>query len=69
MPNGMFRRLTGGTGVRGQTGTPVSRLLSHPVYQNTGEIPFGGRGSAGNTTTTLQLEPIRLPFVFGEKFS
>jgi hypothetical protein len=68
--NGMFRKLTGGIGLRGQTGTPISQLASHPVYQNTGEIPIGGRGTAGTTPTTLQLDThLDYPVSFGDKGS
>ena len=70
LPNGFMRKLTGGVGLRGQTGTPISRLASHPVYQNTGEIPIGGRGTAGTTPTTLQLDThLDYPFSFGDKGS
>jgi hypothetical protein len=70
IPNGMFRKLTGGIGLRGQTGTPISQLASHPVYQNTGEIPIGGRGTAGTTPTTLQLDThLDYPISFGDKGS
>jgi hypothetical protein len=68
--NGMFRKLTGGIGLRGQTGTPISSLASHPVYQNVGEIPIGGRGTAGTTPTSLQLDThLDYPFSFGDKGS
>lgn len=67
---GMFRKLTGGIGLRGQTGTPISRLASHPVYHNTGEIPIGGRGTYGTTPTALQLDThLDYPFSFGDKGS
>jgi hypothetical protein len=70
IPNGLFRKLTGGVGLRGQTGTPISRLASHPVYQDTGEIPIGGRGTAGTTPTALQLDThVDYPFSFGDKGS
>jgi hypothetical protein len=70
IPNGMFRKLTGGVGLRGQGGTPISRLASHPVYQNVGEIPIGGRGTFGTTPTTLQLDThVDYPFSFGDKGS
>jgi hypothetical protein len=70
IPNGMFRKLTGGIGLRGQTGTPISRLASHPVYQNPGEIPIGGRGTAGTTPTSLQLDThLDYPFSFGDRGS
>jgi hypothetical protein len=68
--NGLFRKLTGGVGLRGQTGTPISRLASHPVYQNVGEIPIGGRGTFGTTPTTLQLDThLDYPITFGDKGS
>ena len=68
--NGLFRKLTGGIGLRGQTGTPISRLASHPVYENTGEIPIGGRGTAGTTPTTMQLDThLDYPISFGDKGS
>ncbi|MDT7810143.1 MAG: hypothetical protein QOJ51_834 [Acidobacteriaceae bacterium] len=70
LPNGFMRKLTGGIGLRGQTGTPISRLASHPVYTNVGEIPIGGRGTAGTTPTTLQLDThLDYPFSFGDKGS
>jgi hypothetical protein len=70
IPNGFMRKLTGGIGLRGQTGTPISRLASHPVYTNVGEIPIGGRGTAGTTPTTLQLDThLDYPFSFGDKGS
>ncbi len=56
MPSSFAKNLTFGLGLRGQSGTPLSRLASHPVYQNTGEIPIGGRGTAGTTPSTLQLD-------------
>ncbi len=56
VPGGRFTKLTGGLGLRATTGTPISRLASHPVYTNVGEIPFGGRGRFGTTPTALQLD-------------
>ena len=70
LPNGFLRKLTGGVGLRGQTGTPISRLASHPVYQTVGEIPIGGRGSAGTTPTALQLDThVDYPIGFGDRGS
>jgi hypothetical protein len=70
VPSGFMRKLTGGIGLRGQTGTPISRLASHPVYQDTGEIPIGGRGTAGTTPTSLQLDThLDYPFSFGDRGS
>lgn len=57
--------LTLGTGVRIQTGTPLNRLAAHPVYENAGEVPIGGRGALGRTPTTGTVDfhgdyPIRI---------
>jgi len=38
-----------GAGLNLQSGLPISELLTHPVYQNAGEIPVGGRGKLGRT--------------------
>jgi hypothetical protein len=56
VPNGFLRKMTAGGGLRATTGTPISRLASHPVYQNVGEIPIGGRGTFGTLNTALQLD-------------
>jgi hypothetical protein len=45
-----------GVGTRLQSGIPFNSLLSHPAYQNAGEVPIGGRGRvctafADDTTT------------------
>ena len=46
-----LRNLTFGTGVRIETGNPINDLRAHPVYQNAGEIPVGGRGALGRLAT------------------
>jgi hypothetical protein len=48
--------LTTGIGFRGQSGVPLSLLGDHPAYLNQGEVPIGGRGAAGRTASTLQLD-------------
>ncbi len=50
------RGLTIGAGVRGQSGVPLSLLGDHPIYLNQGEVPIGGRGAAGRTPSTTQLD-------------
>jgi hypothetical protein len=51
-------------------GTPISRLASHPAYTDTGEIPIGGRGTAGTVPTSLQLDThLDYPFSFGDRGS
>src|SRR5438445_3178253 len=50
--SGFLKNLTLGTGIRIETGVPLNDLRAHPVYQNGGEVPFGGRGALGRTPTT-----------------
>lgn len=50
------RGLTVGAGLRGQAGVPLSLLGDHPIYLNQGEVPIGGRGAAGRTPSTMQLD-------------
>jgi hypothetical protein len=50
--HGKLKNLTLGTLVTVSTGTPVNELAAHPVYDNAGEVPIGGRGSEGRTPTT-----------------
>jgi hypothetical protein len=51
-----MRGLQMGAGLRGQSGVPLSVLGDHPIYLNQGEVPIGGRGAAGRTPSTLQLD-------------
>ena len=51
-----LKNLTLGSGVRIQTGDPINELLAHPVYANPGEIPIGGRGVLGRTSTSGQAD-------------
>jgi hypothetical protein len=47
-----FKGVTLGTGMRIQSGTPISEFADHPVYGNAGEVPLGGRGKEGRTPPT-----------------
>jgi Carboxypeptidase regulatory-like domain/TonB-dependent Receptor Plug Domain len=49
---GFLRNLTLGAGTRIEAGVPLNDLRAHPVYQNGGEVPLGGRGALGRTPTT-----------------
>jgi hypothetical protein len=49
LPNTFLKGLTLGTGIRVQSGTPISELWAHPGYGNAGEVPVGGRGKLGRT--------------------
>ncbi|HSM86912.1 MAG TPA: carboxypeptidase regulatory-like domain-containing protein [Candidatus Limnocylindrales bacterium] len=55
-PNTRLKGFTMGTGIRVQGGTPISTLADHPVYQNAGEVPIGGRGVLGRTPVTGQVD-------------
>jgi hypothetical protein len=48
--------LTTGLGFRGQSGVPLSLLGDHPIYDNQGEVPIGGRGAAGRSPSSMQLD-------------
>jgi hypothetical protein len=52
----MLKGLTVGAGARGQSGVPLSLLGDHPIYLNQGEVPIGGRGAAGRTPSTVELD-------------
>lgn len=61
----MLKGLNLGTNVRGQSGTPLSAFMSHPIYGNTGEVPVGGRGTKGTLPSRRQVDlhadyPIKL---------
>jgi hypothetical protein len=53
---GKLKNLTLGTGIRVSTGTPINELAAHPIYQTSGEVPIGGRGSQGRTPTTGNVD-------------
>jgi hypothetical protein len=44
-----LKGLTLGTGIRVESGIPLSDLKAHPVYLNSGEVPVGGRGALGRS--------------------
>jgi hypothetical protein len=49
--NYVFKGISLGAGYRMLTGRPLNKLLAHPAYANSGEIPVGGRGAFGRTDT------------------
>ncbi len=62
--------LTLGMGLRGLSGVPLSLLGDHPIYLNQGEVPVGGRGAAGRTPASNQLDVhLDYPIHFGERYS
>jgi hypothetical protein len=66
----MAKGLTVGAGMRGQSGVPLSLLGDHPVYLNQGEVPIGGRGAAGRTPSSVQLDlKAEYPMTIKEKYT
>ncbi len=51
-----LKGLTLGTGVRIDTGTPISQFVAHPAYLNSGEVPLNGRGSLGVLPVTGSVD-------------
>ena len=69
IPNGFMRRFTGGIGLRGASGIPISNLGAHPVYTDPGEVPIGGRGSVGTEPSNYQLDlHADYPLQLGERY-
>jgi hypothetical protein len=69
IPTGFMKRFTGGIGLRGSAGTPISELGAHPVYTDPGEVPIGGRGVVGKTASNYQLDlHADYPLQLGEKY-
>ena len=59
-----------GLGVHMESGIPLSEFYAHPVYQNAGEIPVGGRGKLGRTPFYTRLDlHADYPIHFKEKYS
>jgi outer membrane receptor for ferrienterochelin and colicin len=51
-----LRNLNAGLSWNIQSGTPISKFLAHPGYDNSGEIPVGGRGSLGRTDWNFPVD-------------
>ena len=69
IPSGFMKRFTGGIGLRGSSGTPISELGAHPVYTDPGEVPIGGRGTVGTTASNYQLDlHADYPLQLGERY-
>jgi Carboxypeptidase regulatory-like domain len=69
IPSGFMRRFTGGIGLRGSSGTPISELGAHPVYTDPGEVAIGGRGSVGTEPSNYQLDlHADYPLQLGERY-
>lgn len=51
-----FNGLNLGSVFHVESGTPNSELAAHPVYLNAGEVPLGGRGKLGRTSTFVRVD-------------
>jgi hypothetical protein len=65
LPNGRMKGLVLGTGLRVQSGVPLTTLVAQQGYQNPGEVPFFGRGDLGRAPVTGTVDahieyPIRI---------
>jgi hypothetical protein len=45
-----------GFGLHGESGVPINEFLAHPIYNNAGEVPVGGRGKLGRTDWFKRLD-------------
>jgi hypothetical protein len=51
-----LNKMTTSMNIRAAEGNPLSAYASHPIYQNTGEVPIGGRGTKGNLPPTYTFD-------------
>jgi hypothetical protein len=69
IPRSYAKNLTIGLGLHAASGTPITNLGAHPVYDNSGEIPLGGRGAFGTTASNYQVDlHADYPLPLGEKY-
>lgn len=65
-----MKGLTMGTGVRIQSGVPLTTLYAQYAYQNAGEVPWFGRGDLGRAPVTGTVDAhIEYPWRLNEKMS
>lgn len=59
-----------GSGLRIQTGLPLTTLVAQQAYQNPGEVPLLGRGDLGRAPTTFGLDGhVEYPWKFNDRVS
>jgi hypothetical protein len=69
VPNGRLHGLVLGTGVRVQSGVPLTTLVAQQGYQNPGEVPFFGRGDLGRAPVTGTVDAhLEYPWRITERF-
>jgi hypothetical protein len=74
VPAGFAKKLTAGLAFRASSGQPITDFGAHPVYQNAGEIPLGGRGALGRNASNFQLDlntvyPVTFKEIYTIKFA
>ncbi len=63
-----LKGLTLGAGVRFDSGIPINDLKAHPAYENSGEVPVGGRGALGRTPVDGSVDlHVDYPIRIGER--
>jgi len=68
--HGHFKNLVLGTGVRIQSGVPLTTLVAQQAYQNPGEVPLFGRGDLGRAPVTGTVDAhIEYPWKINERLS
>jgi outer membrane receptor protein involved in Fe transport len=56
VPTGFVKNLTGGIGITAASGQPITNFGAHPVYEDAGEIPLGGRGAFGRNASNYEVD-------------
>ena len=64
-----LKGMTFGTGVRVQSGVPLTTLVAQQAYQNPGEVPLFGRGDLGRAPVTGTVDAhVEYPWKLSERF-
>lgn len=59
-----------GSGIRLQTGVPLTTLVAQQAYQNAGEVPINGRGDLGRAPTVTTADAhVEYPWKINERVS
>src|SRR5712664_2095591 len=70
LDHGRLNGLVLGSGLRIQTGLPLTTLYAQFAYQNAGEVPWFGRGDLGRSPTTANISAhVEYPWKLNERAS
>jgi hypothetical protein len=59
-----------GSGLRIQSGVPLTTLVAQQAYQNAGEVPLNGRGDLGRAATSAGIDAhLEYPWKLSERFN